>query len=271
MGKDRVAPQKSGRRPDQLRLQRYLADAGLGSRRACEELISAGQVKVNGSVVTAQGVKINPAKDKIECRGKIVRQEEKGLLIFNKPINIVSTMDDPEGRPCVADYLTSRYRSYAPVGRLDFESTGLMIFTNDGELAEMLLHPRYEIERTYEVTIDGFAADGFLDVVERGVRLDDGFVKVKIDLISRKQDQSLLEVSLKSGKNRVIRRFFEKLGRQVLALKRVRHGPFQLAGLRVGGIRRFSERDYLRLRADVLKEAQKPAISLEKTRKRPRT
>lgn len=235
------------------RLQKFLAGCGLGSRRACEDLITAGRVSVNGVKVTELGSKVEPARDKVVVDGALVRQEPKGILLLHKPKNVVSTMSDPEGRPTVADYLTRNDRSYFPVGRLDFESEGLVIMTNDGELADQLLHPRYQIARVYAVQVAGRVPDGVFEKLERGLKLEDGLARGKVGFVEDKGEFTLFELTVLEGRNRLVRRMCEAVGFPVVRLVRSAHGPFSLGSLRPGQKRRYTEREYQQAVAKVAK------------------
>ena len=256
--KDKVSPKDPPVKQKGVRLQKYLAECGIASRRRAEVLIERGRVSVNEKTVTELGTRIVPGVDQVRVKGRLVLPEEKGIILLNKPRSVVTTMDDPEGRPTVADYISKKYASYFPVGRLDWDSTGLVIMTNDGELAEKLLHPRYSIERTYEVLVQGSVSYDIANKVERGVMLEDGLARGKARVIDHPQDQesdaTWLEVTLTIGKNRIVRRMFEKLGHPVIKLHRVKHGPFKLGPIRSGGIKKLSEREYQGLRRKVLGE-----------------
>lgn len=245
---------KKEREPAKLvRLQKFLAECGVASRRGAEELISEGQIRVNGEVVTTQGVKIDPERDRIDVNGKIVRPDPKGIVLLYKPRAVVSTLFDPEGRPALSDYLGKKYRSFFPVGRLDYDSSGLIILTNDGDLAEYLLHPRYQFERVYKVKVGGGTVDErTIAKLSRGVRLDDGIARAEAEVLSNEGGSSWLLVRVREGRNRLIRRMMEKIHHPVDKLVRVGHGPFSLGKLKPGGIRTLSEREYLHYRQKVL-------------------
>lgn len=235
-----------------LRLQKYLAECGIASRRKAEQLIKAGKVKLNGAVVTELGVKCNPERDTVIVSGRELKLIEKGLVIFHKPRGVVTTMSDPEGRRTVADYLTKRYRSYVPVGRLDVDTSGLLALTNDGELANSLLHPRYEVPRTYLATVRGSMPGEVAARIQRGVQLDDGTVRAKIQIMGSYSDTTRISVTLSIGRNRVVRRLMSKVGFPLLDLKRVSHGPFKLGTLKVGEMRKLSESEYLQCRKKIM-------------------
>ena len=235
-----------------LRLQKYLSQCGVASRRHAEEMIREGRVRVNGVVVSEMGTQVDPAKDVIKVGNRVVHAAPRGILLLHKPRGVVSTLSDPEGRPTVADYLTTHYRSYFPVGRLDFDSSGLIVMTNDGELAERLLHPRYEFKRIYEVRVHGWVADETVEKLAQGVRLPDGMVKADVNIVGRDQDASTLLVTISEGRNRLVRRMMEKVGHDVKKLKRISHGPFKLGHLPPGGIQKLTEREYMRIREAVM-------------------
>jgi len=234
-----------------VRLQKFLAESGLGSRRRMEEAIEEGRVRVNGVVVTTLGRRIDPINDRVEFNRQLVRAAPKGVVLLNKPRGVVSTLSDPEGRPTVAEYLTKLYRGYFPVGRLDWESTGLMILTNDGELADRLMHPRYGFDRVYHARVEGHIDIGLMKKLEKGIRLADGPVRADATIIRSDETSTWVEVLVREGRNRVVRRIFERLGHAVIKLKRVAYGPFKLGNLQVGRIRVLNGREYVQVRRKV--------------------
>jgi 23S rRNA pseudouridine2605 synthase len=237
-----------------LRLQKYLADCGVASRRKAEDLIAAGRVAVNGVVQTAMGQTIDPQRDKITVDGQPLRAEQLGVLLLHKPKNVVTSKSDPEGRPTVMDYLTKKYKSYFPVGRLDFESTGLVIMTNDGDLADRLLHPRYELPKSYIVTVAGRLPESVMQQLANGVNLEDGVIKPKVQLLVDEREQTQIKVTIIEGRNRIIRRMMERVGYPVKSLLRISHGPLTLGTLRPGQIQVLTEREYQKLRQRVMGE-----------------
>lgn len=236
----------------EVRLQKFLAECGVGSRRKMEEFIKEGRVRVNGQVVTQLGRKINPEVDKVEVNRRPVRAAPKGIVVLNKPRGVVSTLSDPEGRPTVAQFLTKHYASYFPVGRLDYDSTGLMILTNDGEMAERLMHPRYGFERVYEARVEGSVSQAVLDKLLSGVRLSDGMVQADAAVLRSDDKTTWVQVSIKEGRNRVVRRVFEKLGHAVMKLKRTAYGPFKIGRLQVGQARVMTLKEYIQVRRKVM-------------------
>jgi 23S rRNA pseudouridine2605 synthase len=246
--------EKDGR----IRIQRFISQTGFASRREAERLIRAGKVRVNGQKVTELGTKVDPIRDSVQVGNKRIHTVTPGLVIFNKPRNVVSTMNDPEGRPCVADYLTPKYRSYYPVGRLDWETTGLLLLTNDGELAQHLMHPSYEFDRAYQVRIKGKLTELKLAKIEKGIKLIDGIARAEVRVLRTDEESAWLEMIVRQGKNRVIRRMMEALELEVLKLKRVRYGPFKIGTLQPGEMRLLSEPEYLRIRKTVLSREKRP-------------
>ena len=253
----------------QVRLQKFLAECGAGSRRKMEQFIKEGRVRVNGQVVTELGRKIDPSVDQVEVNRRPVRAAPKGIILLNKPRGVVSTLSDPEGRRTVSEFLTKHYSSYFPVGRLDWDSTGLIIMTNDGEMAEKLMHPRFGFERTYEARVEGSVNQAVLDKLESGIRLSDGLVRAEAEVMSSDQESTWVQVNIKEGRNRVVRRIFEKIGHPVIKLKRTVYGPFKLGRLQVGHVRVLTAREYLQVRHKVMtfKGEDKSAPAPEPARK----
>lgn len=245
-----------------VRLQKFLAECGIGSRRTMEQFITEGRVRVNGQVVTKLGSKIDPEKDKIEVNRRRVQVAPKGIMLLNKPRGVVSTLSDPEGRRSVADFLTKHYRSYFPVGRLDWDSTGLMVLTNDGEIAERLMHPRYGFERVYHARVEGSVSEELLAKMQKGVRLADGPVQASGMILRNDEKSTWVEVKIHEGRNRVVRRMFDKLGHPVMKLKRVVYGPFKLGNLQAGQVRVLTRKEYEDARRKVLRvhETEKPSV-----------
>jgi 23S rRNA pseudouridine2605 synthase len=225
------------------RLQRVLADAGVASRRESEELIAAGEVTVNGHVITELPVWVDPQRDHIHVRGKRLRiTTDRVYVMLYKPKDVVCTNDDPEGRRRAIDLVDhpSRARLF-PVGRLDMDSTGLLLLTNDGELANKLTHPRHGIHKVYEVTVKGSLDEDAVAKIERGIFLHDRkqgrgskTQHSRLKLIKRDRDRTKLLMELREGRNRQIRRMMLEVGHPVKKLKRVQMGPLKLKGLRSG-------------------------------------
>jgi 23S rRNA pseudouridine2605 synthase/16S rRNA pseudouridine516 synthase len=237
-----------------VRLQKAMANAGVASRRVCEELIVEGRVEVNGQIVTELGTRVNPETDVIHVDGVRVQTDEHLVyMAFNKPRGVVSTMDDPEGRPCISDYLRpgSPERLFH-VGRLDTNTEGLLLLTNDGELANRLTHPSYEVPKTYVVQVRGPMPQGIGNQLRRGVELEDGLAKVdSFRLVDSTPGFVLVEVVLHSGKNRIVRRMFDAVGFPVQRLVRAKIGPIGLGDQRQGTIRKLGKQEVGHLLAAV--------------------
>ena len=205
------------------RLQKYLAECGIASRRKCEEYIIQGKVQVNGKTITELGVKVNPEKDKITFEGKNVKQEERKVyILLNKPIGYVTTSDEQFGRDKVLDLVKVRER-VVPVGRLDMYTSGALILTNDGEFVYKVTHPKHEIEKTYTVTIKGIIKKEEVKNLEIGVDIGEYITKpakVKILKTDEEKNISRLEITIHEGKNRQVRKMCEAIGHSVLALHR---------------------------------------------------
>jgi 23S rRNA pseudouridine2605 synthase len=222
------------------RLQKVLARAGLGSRRTVEALIAEGRVAVNGEVAQL-GRRIDPDNDVVEVDGSTVPLAV-GLvhLLLNKPAGVVTTAHDPEGRPTVYDFVDRRERVW-PVGRLDRDTSGALLLTNDGPLTQRLTHPRYEVPKTYLAEVVGAVGRGALRRLERGVALEDGSATARAArLVERRSGTSLVEVTLTEGRNREVRRMLEAVGHPVRRLVRVAIGPLMLGRLKEGTLRRLS-------------------------------
>lgn len=227
---------------DGIRLQKVLANAGVASRRVCEELIREGRVKVNGVKVTELGTRINPETDKVSVNGNPVQLDASRVyLALNKPEGVVSSMKDEHGRPDLHQY-SVRYDRVFNVGRLDLETTGLLLLTNDGDLAHKLAHPSFGVEKLYWAQVKGEITQGSLNKLLNGIELEDGIAKAdKIRLLDAARDQSLVEIVLHSGKNRIVRRMFEAVGHEVVGLVRKQFGPITLGPLKPGQVRELSK------------------------------
>ena len=224
---------------DGLRLQKVLAQAGLGSRRACEELIASGRVEVDGQIVVEQGTRIDPVKAIVRVDGqRVPTAPDTVVLVFNKPKGVVSTMADDHGRKCVGDYVAERPERLFHVGRLDAETEGLLIITNDGQLAQHLGHPTHEVAKTYVATVAGVVERDGLRALRLGVELEDGLAKCDTArIVQSLSDRTMVELVIHQGRNRIVRRMFEAIGHPVLALVRTRVGPVSLGQQRPGALR----------------------------------
>lgn len=224
---------------DGIRLQKVLAQAGIGSRRACEQLIDEGRVSVNGMQVRNQGMRVDPKKDAIHVDGERIPTAPDVIVVaLNKPVGVLSTMSDELGRPCVGDYVEQRNERLFHVGRLDAETEGLMLMTNDGDLAHRLMHPSHGVAKTYVATLNGPLPKSLGRDLRGGVELEDGVVRVDdFKVVSSVPGRVMVEVVIHEGRNHVVRRMFEAAGHPVLELVRTRIGPIALGQLRTGGTR----------------------------------
>lgn len=222
-----------------VRLQKVLAAAGIASRRASEILISEGRVEVNGKVVSEQGLRIDPERDVVRVDGSRIPPPRRHIyVVFNKPRGVVSTMDDPEGRPTLAEYLVGRKERLFHVGRLDTDTEGLLILTNDGDFAHRLAHPSYEVSKTYLAEVSGVVERPTIARLRKGIMLDDGPLKPDaVKVVSTSGDRSLVQITLHEGRNRVVRRTMEAIGHPVRRLSRTAIGPVRLGTLKVGTLR----------------------------------
>jgi 23S rRNA pseudouridine2605 synthase len=231
------------------RLQKLLARAGFGSRRAAESLVLEGRVSVNGVVVTELGAKADPARDDVRLDGERIRDERPVHLALHKPTGVVTTLADPQGRPTIRTLLPADAGRVHPVGRLDFASSGLLLLTNDGELSAALLHPRSGVPRTYLVKVGGRPGSGTLARLRRGVKLDDGVTgPAEVEIDEQLPTKTWLRITIREGKRREIRRMFETLGHTVDKLMRISFGPIEIGRLRPGTWRPLSTAEVESLR-----------------------
>ncbi|MBS0159998.1 MAG: pseudouridine synthase [Nitrospira sp.] len=249
----------------EVRLQKLIAGTGLASRRKAEELITSGRVTINGSVVRELGTKVDPDRDHVKVDGKHLRAAQPYVyVLLNKPKNVMSTLEDPEGRPTVKDFLRGVSVRVFPVGRLDFDSEGLMLLTNHGDLAQALLHPRYHVPKTYLIKVKGVLDDAEIGTLERGVKLEDGLTApAKVQKISRAESNSWLEVTIHEGRKHQVKRMLEAVGHAVIKLTRVRMGPLLLGDLAAGEYRFLTDREANRLRelvGDRIARAERPEL-----------
>jgi len=217
------------------RLQKILSEMGITSRRKAEDLILEGRITVNGRIATI-GMKADPARDHIKVDGKLlIKPEPRVYLMFNKPRAVVTSLYDPEGRPTVKDFLKGvKYRVF-PVGRLDYDSEGLLLLTNDGDFAHAVLHPSKKISKTYLVKVKGILEDEELEKLRKGIKLADGITApANAKRIRKTESNSWLEITIYEGKKRQLRRMLEKLGHPVLKLKRIRIDGLELGKLEPG-------------------------------------
>jgi len=225
-------------------LQKVLAQAGVASRRASEELIAAGRVEINGKVVTEQGMRVDPERDTIRVDGSRIPPPRRHLyLVLNKPRGVVSTMDDPHGRPTLEQYVPRHQRLFH-VGRLDTDTEGLLFLTNDGDFANKLAHPSHEVPKTYLVEVEGLLDNKTLRRLEKGLTLEDGPIKPdKVKLVTRAESRSMVQITLHSGRNRIVRRMFDSVGHPVRRLSRISIGPVRLGQLATGETRELTREE----------------------------
>jgi 23S rRNA pseudouridine2605 synthase len=228
--------------PEGVRLQKAMAAAGVASRRASENLIVAGRVKVNGKVVRELGTRIDPSSDSVWVDNKPVQLDpDRIYLAFHKPRGVVSTMADEFGRPDLSQFFYAYDRVFN-VGRLDAETTGILLMTNDGDLANQLAHPSFGVEKVYTAQVRGRIERATLQRLVTGVELEDGRAQAdRVNIIDVGESTSLVEIVLHSGKNRVVRRMFEAIGHEVLDLTRRSFGPLRLGNLKPGQIRELGK------------------------------
>lgn len=231
------------------RIQKILAQMGIASRRKAEELIIEGRVTVNGKRAVI-GMKVNPEKDHIKVDGKLLTKvEPKIYLMFNKPTGVVTSLSDPKGRPTVKDFLKGiKYRVF-PVGRLDYNSEGLLLITNDGDFAYSILHPSKKIQKTYVAKVKGIIDDDAITKLRQGVRLKDGMTApAKVKRIRTSESNSWLEITIYEGRKRQIRRMLEKVGYPVIKLRRIAIGDLKLGDLKPGQLRRLTQEEVKKIK-----------------------
>ena len=229
-----------------VRLQKLLAQSGVASRRKCEELMLDGLVEVDGEVVTRLGTKVDPRTAVIRVDGRrLPPMSAHVYLVLNKPRGVVSTMSDPEGRPTLADLVADRPERLFHVGRLDTDTSGLILLTNDGDFAHRMAHPSHEVDKTYVAEVEGEVSRATLQLLRDGVTLDDGPVQVSVAKLveagrGAARGRSIVELVIHEGRNRIVRRLLEQVGHPVRRLTRTRFGPVDLTGLRPGELRHLA-------------------------------
>jgi 23S rRNA pseudouridine2605 synthase len=239
------------------RLQKLLAGAGVVSRRAAERLITEGRIRVNGRIVKELGAKANPHKDKIEVDGKRIVREKPVYYVLHKPREVVSTLSDPEGRDCIKDLIKDIPERVFPIGRLDYHTSGALLLTNDGELADALLKPKRDVPKTYLVKFAGNLGIPELDRLRKGVVLDDGYTTQPAELfVVRQEDKNCwVQITLREGKNRQIRRMGDSIGHTVRRLSRIAFADITTEGLRPGEHRPLRGRELEKLKKRYIKPA----------------
>ncbi len=243
------------------RLQKVIAQAGVTSRRKAEGLIEEGRVKVNGKVVTELGTKVSD-RCKIEVNGIQVEREAPVYFLFYKPTGVISAVEDDKGRKAVTDYFHEIEERVFPVGRLDYDTSGILLLTNDGDFANKLMHPSYHVDKVYVAKVKGLMNKETIQKLERGVQLEDGKTskaRARILSVDKQKEKSIVELTIHEGKNRQVRRMFEALGFPVQKLKRERYGVLELSGMNPG--------DYRELKPYEVKQLRNQAVT-QKSKKR---
>lgn len=234
----------------QERLQKVIARSGVTSRRKAETLITEGKVKVNDQVITELGTKVSP-KDKIEVNGYPLEKEAASYYILYKPRSVISSLSDDKNRSIVTDYLSEVTERIFPIGRLDYDTSGILLLTNDGEFANLLMHPKYEVEKVYNAKVKGLPSKRELDRILKGVQSGEDILKaVDYNILSqdKKSSTTRLELTLKEGKNKHIRRMMEEVGFPVIKLKRKKYGMLTLRGLHPGDYRPLTPHEIKQMR-----------------------
>ena len=229
----------------QERLQKILAKAGIASRRKAEELIRQGKVTVDGRVVTEMGIQVDPEHQRIEFNGKPVTVEEKKVyVLLHKPTGYVSTVHDPQGRPIVTELIKGIQERIFPVGRLDLDTEGALLLTNDGELAQKILHPSHEVNKTYRATVKGKPSKKKVEMLRRGIDIDGRKTwPALVKLLSAGSRETTLQITIHEGRKRQVRKMCEAVGHPVLKLKRIAYGKLKLGNLAPGKFRFLSKKD----------------------------
>jgi 23S rRNA pseudouridine2605 synthase len=236
-----------------LRLQKLISQAGVASRRAAEKLIAEGRVTVNGETVTEMGTKADPARDDIRVDGRRIKATERlRYILLYKPAGYVTTRSDPQHRRTVIDLLRGVREYVYPVGRLDYDTQGILLVTNDGDLAAKLTHPRHQVDRTYEVSVSGMPDDEALDRLRRGIPLDGRRTRPADVLLvnkGRRDRNGVLIITIREGRNRQVRRMLDAVGHPVESLRRIRFGPLGIRGLRPGDWRDLTDAEVEKLKS----------------------
>ncbi|WP_211745069.1 pseudouridine synthase [Paenibacillus sp. Marseille-Q4541] len=228
------------------RLQKIIAQAGIASRRKSEELILSGKVELNGEVVTELGTKADPDEDIITVNGRPIRSEKKIYVMLNKPKGVITSASDPEGRKIVSDYLKGIKERVYPVGRLDYDTEGLLLLTNDGEFAHLLTHPKHHVPKTYLATVKGVPHGTALDQLRKGIMLEDGMThpaEVEYKDVDTDNKEAVIMITIHEGRNRQVRRMFEAINHPVTRLKRVSFGGLLLQNLKRGLYRHLTKEE----------------------------
>lgn len=249
-------PADSGERVVPMRLQKFLARAGVASRRGSEDLITAGRVAVNGAVITELGARVDPLTDRVTVDGETVDAGgESVYLLLHKPADVVTTMSDPQGRRSIREFMPDGVPGLFPVGRLDRDTTGALLLTTDGELAHRLMHPRYHVPKRYVARVQWLARDEELDPLRTGIVLDDGPTKpARARVVEAHDAWSEVEVEVSEGRKRQVKRMFEAIGHPVLTLHREAFGPLELGDLPEGAWRELTAAEVAVLRESMTED-----------------
>ncbi|WP_018755273.1 pseudouridine synthase [Paenibacillus terrigena] len=242
------------------RLQKILAAAGVASRRKCEELILEGKVEVNGETVNTLGVKADPTQDVITVNGRAIQSESKVYLMMNKPKGVITSATDPKGRKVVTDYVTGIKERVYPVGRLDYDTEGLLLLTNDGEFANLLTHPKHHVPKTYLATVEGIPHGDKLEKLKEGIMLEDGMTapaELEYQDINVEEKQATIRITIYEGRNRQVRRMFEAISHKVIRLKRIKFGDLSLMNLKRGRTRPLTPNEINELKQLALSKKNK--------------
>lgn len=233
---------------EDMRLQKYIAQCGVASRRAAEQLIADGKVSVNGKIVTEMGIKVS-SKDVVCVDGTQIKPEKrKYYILMNKPSGVLSSAKDDRGRECVVDLIEGVNARLYPVGRLDYDTTGLILLTNDGEFMQRVTHPSFEVWKTYQAVVKGVPNESDVKKFSEGIVLDDGkTLPALLDVVGYKGNNAIVEVSIREGRNRQVRRMLERIGHPVNSLTRISFGTLELGDLKPGKWRYVSQEEIERL------------------------
>ena len=236
-----------------MRLAKYLAQAGIASRRQSEELITEGRVKLNGIVVREVTTPVNPQCDRVEFDGRLIGVEAEIYVLLNKPAGFISAVKDPQGRNTVLELVRDIKERIYPVGRLDYDTEGLLLLSNDGDFTNLIIHPRYKIEKKYEVIIEGNVKSEELRILQEGVMLEDGItVPAKVRLIKKGDTISIIEIIIHEGRKRQVKRMCAAIGHPVISLKRTALGFLTLKGVEPGHYRHLNQKEVEQLKAIAL-------------------
>lgn len=233
-----------------IRLNKYLAQAGVASRRKADDLIKQGRVTIDGKVIKELGftLKEKPKSVEVDEASIMGASGKKEYYAFYKPKNVITTMDDPEGRPCVGDYIRKMDRRLFPVGRLDFDAEGLLLLTNDGELAHQLSHPKFEVEKTYQVKVKGKPTTETIEKLKRGLKLEDGFIKpTYVKVIKSLKQNTWIDIRITEGRNHLIKRIWQRLDHYVLKLVRSEFAGLSIKTMMPGEIRKLQTQEIQKL------------------------